>query len=142
MTLKRLYIKAVILPSIIVIVGMSILSITDPHDYTTQWTSKESIIFISILISFIYSLIICVLALTIFLNNKIIKPNGPASFLSWFLLPMTWIILALSKSLYHSQKIGGGYDINFLYLTVLNLPFVIGLVWTYILFRKSKVKIP
>ena len=126
MTLKRLYIRGVIFPTLIVVVSISCLAVLDNNDYTSEWMTKESVIFMSILFSFIYSLIICTLSLTIFLNNKFIKTGSFASFLSWFLLPMGWIILAVSKSLYHRQKhYPNGNNMDLIYLVVVNLPFVI-----------------
>lgn len=136
-TLKGLYIRGVIFPAIFVVMSISILSVIDNNDYTSEWMTKESVILMSILISFIYAIIICILALTIFLTNKIINTSEPKTFLSWFLLPMTFIIIVVIKGLYHRQNYPGGTNIDHLYMTILNLPFVIGLIWTYILFKKS-----
>jgi hypothetical protein len=136
MTLKKLYIRGVILPSIIAIVSTGVLSVIDADRYKTPWVTKESLIFISILISFIHSLIICTLSLTFFLNNKIIKTE-PATFLSWFLFPMTWILFAVSWSIYHRQKHVSDDNRDLIYLAVLTVPFIIGLIWTYIVFKKD-----
>lgn len=141
-TLKGLYIRGVIFPAIIVVMSMGILSIIDNNDYTTEWMTKESVIFMSVLFSFIDSAMICILALTIFLNNKIIRTSGPKTFLWWFLLPMTCIVVVVVKGLYHRQSDTGRTNIDLLYMTILNLPFVIGLIWTYILFKKSNARTP
>ena len=137
MTLRKLYIKGLIFPSIIAIASTGILSAYHNSDYKSEWLTKESVIFMSVSAAFVYSLIICVLGLTVFLNNKIIKTRGSAAFLSWFLLPMTFIIIAIVKTTDHRLNYETRTTGQLFYLITLNLPFVIGLIWTYILFLKN-----
>ncbi len=138
MTLKKLYTRGLIIPSLFSIISTSIAIVFKNTNYESEWLTRESIIFISALCLIIYCLIIYTLFLTIFLNQKVIKSVGIASLLSWFLLPITWISLAVYKTVIHNINYEATKTEELFYLITLNLPFIIGLTWTYILFIKEQ----
>ncbi len=137
MTLNKLYIKGLLLPAIISVITTTVLSTIDNSDYKSEWMSQGYFIGMVIVASFLHSLIISLLAITIFLNKKIIKTNGILSFLSWFLLPMSWIILTIYKTIDHRLNYETGTTGQLVYLVTLNLPFVIGLIWTFIIYKRQ-----
>jgi hypothetical protein len=137
MILNRLYVRGVLLPSIIAIILTTVLSTIDNNDYKSEWFTADSVIFMTIVVSFFHSLIISLLSLTIFLNNKIIETISISTFLSWFLLPMGWILITVYKTIDHRLNYETGTKDQLVYLITLNLPFVIGLVWTYVIFIRQ-----
>lgn len=139
MTVKNLYTRGLLFPALVAVLSTSILSLFDTRDYKSDWLTKESIVLMAVLTSCVYSAIVCTLALTIFLNDILIKTGRLAIFLSWFLLPMGWIIIAVYKTTYDRLTYQGGTTVQFMYLITLNLPFVVGLVWTYVLFIKKRI---
>jgi hypothetical protein len=137
MTLNRLYFKGVLLPAIISIIGTTVLSIIENADYKSEWMTKGSAIGLALVVSCIHSLIVSLLALTIFLNNKIITTTGIPTFLSWFFLPMTWIIITVYKTIDHRLNYETDTEEQLVYLITLNLPFIIGLIWTFIIYKRQ-----
>lgn len=138
MNLANLYKKAVIYPSFIGIIITLILFLFLNKNYKSEWLTKESVLFMAVIYLIIYCLIICILSLTIFLNQKIIRSIGTASFLSWFLLPITWIIISVYKTTMFRIYYAPETTIELIFLITINLPFVVGLIYTYILFIKYK----
>lgn len=130
MNLTRLYTRAVVFPSLIAIISIGILSFYDNKDYKSEWLTGEAVALMSLLAGGAYSIIICIVSLTIFLNKfEKVKSNNTLSGLAWFVLPITWIIICISQTIRHWQ-----YEIRIieiLYLLSLNLPFIVGLVWTF-----------
>ncbi len=137
MKLRRYYMRGVILPAIISISLTGILSIFDNYNYKSEWLTSDAVLFMSLLVAIFHSCIICMLSLTIFLNNKISKPGGIKTFLSWFLLPGAWILIVVYKTSIHRIYYEPETTEQLFYLITLFLPFVTGLLCTYIVFIKK-----
>ncbi len=136
MKLFNYYKKAVIYPSIFILFFCIIYSIID--NYKSEWQISKSIILISILSSLIFSLLICGLSLTIFLNKfEKLNKNLIWNILTWFLLPFAYIIIILILDIKNRIKYEFGFGNDFLYLLIMTIPFVIGLCWTFIKYRQK-----
>lgn len=105
------------------------------RNYKSEWLTSESVIAMTVIAAIGYGLIICVLALTIFLNkHERVSSNSIFSALSWFALPFGFICLVIGKAINEYLTVGSTNEI--IYSVVLNLPFVIGLIWGFCKFRK------
>lgn len=139
MTLRRYYRNAVIYPSILVVVLMTIFSIYDNSDYKSEWLTAGFVIETSIFFSLIFSIIISGLSLTIFLNHyKKIRENLIWNVLSWFLLPFGFISLILYLDVSHSIEFQQGLGNDFIYDLILTVPFIIGLSFTFLTYTSRK----
>jgi hypothetical protein len=138
MSLNKYYCSAVIYPSLIAILLTSAFSVIDNHDYQSEWLTPNSVIFISILTVILYSLLICGLALTIFLNRyEKIGGNPLLKTLSWFLLPGGCISIALLNDISHRLKYEMEFDTSFIYVLLLNVPFILGIIRSYLKFTRT-----
>lgn len=136
MKLFKYYRKAVIYPSIFILFFCIIYSIID--NYKSEWQTAKFVIVMSILTSLIFSLLMCGLSLTIFLNKfKKLNKNLIWNILTWFPLPFGYITIILIHDIKIRIKYEFGFGNDFIYLLIMTLPFVIGLCWTFIKFRQK-----
>jgi hypothetical protein len=134
MNLFYYYRKAVIYPSIFILFFCIVYSIID--NYNSEL--PKSVIIMSILPSLIFSLLICVLSLTIFLNKfKTLNANLIWNILTWFLLPLVYITIILIHDINNRIRYEFGFGKDFIYLLIMTIPFVIGLCWTFIKYRQK-----
>lgn len=140
MTLKKHYRNAVLYPSIFVFVFSIIYSIIDNYDYESEWFTAESGITISIIASIIYSIFICTLSLTIFLN-KYDRVNESIiwNILTWFLLPFGCIAFILIHEVKHRIKYEYGFGEDFIYILIFTVPYIIGLSVSFLKYRLEKL---
>lgn len=132
MTLGEHYKKATLYPSIAVIISTIVFSIIDNIDYKSEWLTAESVIVLSITTAFVYCLIIGFFSLTIFLIKfQKIKESNVLTFLSWFLFPLSFITIVFIHEISFSIKYQGKLTSDFIYTIILNLPFAVGLIWSY-----------
>lgn len=140
MNLSKYYKKATLYPSVVVVFAMIVFSVVDDYDYKSEWMTADFVILISIITSIIYCLIISGLSLTIFLNKFTkVKNNAVLSFLAWFLLPFGFISSFLIHEIYYKIKYDELFDDVFVDDLILNIPFIIGLIWTYFKYKKSTI---
>jgi hypothetical protein len=136
MNLIKYYKKAAIYPSLFVLLFGTINSII--ANFEKNGHSDYSTIIISIITVFLYSLLMSGLSLTIFLNKiKKLNSNLIWNILTWFLLPFSYLIIAFVHDLKIRNKYEFGFGNDFLYLIILTIPFVIGLCWSFIKFRRK-----
>ena len=136
MNLFKYYTKAVIYPSIFILFFCIINSILE--NYNSDWQTTKSAIIMSTSTALIFSLLICVLSLPIFLNKlKKLNKNLIWNLLTWFLLPIAYITIILIHDIENRIKYEFGFGNDFLYLLIMTIPFVIGLGWTFIQFRQK-----
>jgi len=135
MKLGGYYKKAVLYPLLLVVLFVILFSIADNYDYKSEWMTAGEVISLSIVVSVIYGLIVSALATTIFLNKiKRVRSNKWLSFLSWFLLPFGFIgAIVAYILLYENDEAGNGFT----YLLLINVPFILGLTWSYYKYRKA-----
>ena len=136
MNLFKYYRKAVIYPSIFILFFCIINLIID--NYNTEWATTKSIFIMSISTSLIYSLLICLLSLTIFVNKfEKLNKNLIWNTLFWFLLPFAYISIIWIHDIKNRIRFKFGFGNDFLFLLIMTIPFIIGLSWTFIKFRQE-----
>jgi len=131
------YFKNTILySSLIMIVVMIIFSIVDNYDYKSEWITANFVIFTSIITAILYSLIIGLLSLPIFLNRiERIRRNLILRILSWFLFPFGFIAIVFIHEIRFNIKYNESkFENDFVYVLILNIPFIIGLIWGFLSF--------
>ena len=138
--------KSILYPSLIMIAVMIIFSIIDNYDYKSEWFTADDCILISIITAIIYSLIIGLLSLPIFLNKiERIRKNLTLRILSWFLLPFGFITIVSIHEVRFNIKYNNElkFENDSLYLLIMNIPFIIGLIWGFLSFSnflKEKIE--
>ena len=136
MKLFRYYRKAVIYPSLFILFFCIVYPLID--NYKSEWQTAKSAIIMSIVTSVIYSLIMCVLSLTIFLNKfKKLNKNLFWNILTWLLLPSGYIVIILIHDIKNRINYDFGFGQDFIYLLIVTMPFVIGLYTTFIKYRQK-----
>ena len=136
MNLFGYYRKAVIYPSIFIQFFCITYSIIE--NYKSEWLTAKSAIVMSISTSLIFSLFMCGLSLTIFLNKlEKLNKNLIWNILTWFLLPFAYITIVLIHDIRNRIKYEFGFGNDFLYLLIMTIPFVIGLCWAFIKYRQK-----
>ncbi len=139
MTLSGIYTRSVIYPSLILLLVVTVFSIIINRDYKSEWLTREAAIEMDIIAALVYSLLICLLALTVFLNRyESVRSNTYLSALSWFLAPGALICSMFGKAINHYFAVGTPYEIEF--AIAFNLPFAIGLIWGFRRFRRMKAR--
>ncbi len=136
MKLFHYYSKAVIYPSLFTLFFCIIYSILDNYNFKSEWQTARSLIVMAIMCSFLFSLLMYGLSLTIFLNKfKKLNKNLIWNILTWFLLPFGYITMVLINDIKIRIKFDFGFGNDFIFLLVMTLPFVIGLCWAFIQYR-------
>ncbi len=136
MTLFKYYKNAVIYPSIFILFFCILYSFID--NYKSEALTAKSVIVMRILPSLVFSLLICGLSLTIFLNKiERLNKNLFWNTLAWFLMPFAYISLILIHDIENRIKYEFGFGNDFLYLLIMTIPYVLGLCWTFIEYRKT-----
>gem|GEM_PF-6514692 len=93
------------------------------------------VISLSIIVSVLYGVIVSALATTIFLNKiKRVRSSRWLSFLSWFLLPLGFIGAVVTYTLLYENDEAGN---SLTYILLINVPFILGLTWSYYKYRKA-----
>ncbi len=136
MKLFKYYNKAVILPSLFVLFFCIVYSFMD--NYKSDPLTIQAVIQMSILPSLGFSLLICGLSLTIFLNKiKKLHKNIIWNILTWFFLPFAYIAPVLIHDLEYRIKYTFGFGNDFLYILIMTIPYVTCLCWTFIKYRRD-----
>lgn len=124
----KYYFKAVIYPTIVVLVLTTIISVGKTPD-------ALDFMFYKMTFALFYCAFISVLALPILLNKWIgIYSNRNKSLITWFLLPFCFIGITVVEMI-----ITDGFYRGFYYFLHFNLAFIIGLIWSFQQFRKDLI---
>jgi hypothetical protein len=133
--------KAIILPGSIIVLGFIIYGISDAlfgNEYQSEWMTKEGAIFTTIILVVLNTIFISLLATPLFLNNNPkVRSNLIISTLTWFLSPGIWIGYLLTKHYNYLTNFSHKFDSESVFVLSNTIPFVIGLAWTFIKFRKD-----
>ena len=135
MSLSEIYKRSVIYPGLMIILLTAIILFIENQDYQSEWLTRQAVIEMGIVTVFLYSLLICILSLTLFLNNyDRIRKNKFLSALCWFLIPGGFICTVIGKAFNEYLTV----DTNeMVYALIFNLPFITGLLWGYYKFRNQ-----
>lgn len=143
MTPVHYYKRAVLYPSALIILGYILYTIYDltigpGKDYKSEWFTAGSIDEYMIGMIILHCAIVALLCCPIFLTHYPKIQRGPIfSFLSWFLLPGIYFgywLFQFCKAIYSQIDVSG----NCLFFLPPTLPFIFGLIITFIKFRKRK----
>ncbi|WP_336518190.1 hypothetical protein [Pollutibacter soli] len=132
------YRNSLAIPSLIVIALTFVYSWLDSRNYISEWLTPEAIIHLSLIASLIYCLAMSFICLPILLTGfKTIGRNKILTTICWFLLPVSLMIAFIIRAISYNMKY---HDSNFgvVYLTILNLPFITGLIISYAKFRRKQ----
>jgi len=141
MTTTRYYRNSTLYPTIMAVVLTLIFSIVDNRDYKSEWLTSESVISMTFMTSIVYSIILSVSCLPIFLINiEVIKRNKFLTALSWFLIPFVCIATVLTREIRFNLRYNEQFGTDFVYVILLNLPFIAGLIWTYLRYRQNNYR--
>ncbi len=136
MKLFSYYKRAIIYPSLFILFFCIIYAIIDY--FKSEGLSVLFGIVIPVITSLIFSLLMCGLSLTIFLNKfKKLNKNLIWNILTWFLLPSAYITTILIYDIQIRIKYEFEFGNGFLYLLIMTIPFIIGLSWTFINYRQK-----
>jgi hypothetical protein len=134
MTIAKFYTRSVVYPGLFFIPCITLFSLIDSRNYKSEWLTSASVVQMTFVAALVYWILICILALTIFLNRfEQIRSSLVLSGLSWFLLPAGFICLVTGKAINEYLTVGTTGEI--IYALLFNLPFVTGLVWGFWKFR-------
>lgn len=141
-SISKYYRRAVFLPGLIVISGYIIFAIFDVifgKQYNSEYLTNSGVWLATIAMVAVNTVFVGVLATPIFLNNQPkIRMNIAISFLTWFLCPMIWFFYLLSKH-YHYLTRSHQLDIESAFVFSNTLPFILGLIFSFIKFRKEGI---
>jgi hypothetical protein len=141
MKLSRYYRNAVLFPAAIMLMILLIYAIIDNHEYVSEWFTAEGVILISFIYAIIFSVIICILSLTIFLNNyAAVRQSIILNFFSWFLLPIGLIVIMWIHDIKHCIQYNVDYLDTYISNFILTVPFLLGLILSYIKYRKNNYR--
>jgi len=136
MTTSDYYKNSILYPSIAVLLLTIIFSVIENRNYNSEWFTSQSVYFLAIMTSLIYSFFISILCLPILLVRLyVIKRNKTVTLLCWFLLPSICIMTSVIHEIIFNLKYNEKFESSFIYVIILNMPFLVGLVWTYIKYR-------
>ncbi|MFC4230717.1 hypothetical protein ACFOW1_02370 [Parasediminibacterium paludis] len=139
MDLKELYKRATLYPSVITIIATIVFVTIDNYNYKSEWMTGEAFSGFEIIMAFFYCIFISALILPIFLNSySIISQNRVFNFLSWFLLPMSLIVVVITHEVKYYLEYSHHFDSSLIAVIILNLPFLTALVWTYCSYIKHQ----
>jgi hypothetical protein len=139
--ITRYYRLAVMLPGLIIFLGYVIYEIgclIFGEEYKSEWLTNDVFVFYTLVVIIGHALFVCFLSLPILFNDHIkIRTSRLLSFLSWFLSPAIWFLYMWIKHFHYLS--GNSYipDGESAFIFSNTIPYTIGLIWTFIRFRKE-----
>jgi hypothetical protein len=141
-SLKSLYKKSIFYPSGLLLGIAFLFSIAYwflfhrkvENEYSEHSLNLFEFIMLYFVIALVYSFIVAILSLSIFLNSyKKIRSNFVLSALSWFLLPVGFICLVIGKAVNEFLTVDSLWEIIFALIG--GIPFVVSLIIGFRKFR-------
>lgn len=140
--LAKYFAKAVFLPGVLIIAGYVIFGIADAmfgEEYKSEWLTKNGVMVIGIGMVTLNALFMGVLATPILLNfYPKVSTNILFSFLTWFLCPLVWIVYLWVGHYQYLIRYSNQWVEESGFIISNTLPYLIGLVWTFIRFRQRR----
>ncbi len=141
MTVKQYYKNIIWYSSSITIVATIIFSIIVNRNYKSEWMTGDQVVIWSIIYSIVYLTITGCVA-SIMLLNKLdsIRHNSILSFITWFIGPCTFMFIVAKHEIDYNIKYESTLVTNeFVFLLILNLPYLVLLTLNYIkLIKENK----
>ncbi|MBK8194673.1 MAG: hypothetical protein IPK76_16190 [Lewinellaceae bacterium] len=140
MTLSKYYTYAVIYPAVFAFIISTLFSLIYGYGYDSEWLMAGDMVGTSIAASLIYSTLIGVLSLTIFLNKyEMVRANLIWNILAWFLLPGGFIAITLVQEVNYTITYESGFGSGIVFVLIQTIPFIAGLIYTFIRYRLSTI---
>ena len=138
-TMMRLwYFKATVYPSLLTFLGTFIWSAIENRNYKSEWMTGSSTNGLAAMMSLGYVICVMLLCLPIFLvNNKVVQRSAILTFLCWFGLPVGAMAAIFIFEIRFDLKYGGGVGDDIIYIILLSVPYLTGLIWSYMAYRKA-----
>lgn len=131
MQIFKYYKKSIIPSSLLVIIIQIVFESTNDKSYKSEWLDYSTVMIWFIIMIIINAIIVSILSLTILFNYKeSVRNNFFISFISWFLSPGIYLGFLISKSFHISSN-------DKFFLLINSLPYLIGLTWGFIKFRRE-----
>ena len=138
MTLTTHYIKAVIWPSLWVVILTSIFAYFESRGYKSEWFTAISGIWMGIGVAIFFSALICTASLSIFLvKYKVVLQSKIFVFGAWFILPFGLMSYFIIDNILRKIEYGGLLEFENLLIGILTVPFMAGLISSYIQFIRT-----
>lgn len=138
MTLKKYYINSALYPGLLALLMTVIFFIIDNKNYKSELVTYESLAFVTMVVALAYCSSLAILCLPIFLVKlKTVQNSRLLIALCWFLLPFAWILMVFIRDIKLRLMHNEDFDSDFVHVVLLNVPFIVGLIWTYLDYRKN-----
>jgi hypothetical protein len=139
MRISKYYLQATLIPFLVTVSITAIFTIIENKQLSSEGLTQETAVTTAILSSILYCLLLNVLCLTIFLCKlEVVKNSLLLTVLSWFLLPLSPALVIILKDFNYYLDIGlSSASGDLLYLAFLNGPLIVGLIWSFISYRKA-----
>jgi len=126
----------VIYPSLFVLLYNAVFALL--HTYTGVQEANPALVIVYVVTALLYSLLMCLLALPIFLN-KIRKYSRHLAFnlITWFLLPGIYVIIILTADLRDQSRFHFGIGSEYVHFFFMIVPYLLGLTMAFIHYRRS-----
>ena len=127
MDFKMYFRIATVFPFLVTLPVFLIYTIYDNYDYQSEWIPAHVVIITVWIYGVLYSLALSACSFPIFLNEQEhIRTSWILSALCWFLLPCLFIVVLFVFSFDRSNQV---------YFLILNVPFLIGSMVSYVAYR-------
>lgn len=136
MPLRKYYKEGVIYPAVFMIICFTIVSIIVNHDYESEWLTRETVFATDFILAVLYSLIVGLLSISIFLNKyEMIRSKLSLSIITWMFPSFLFNSIVLTYNLNHFFNTDKWLENGNIYIFCLTIPFLIGNAWSFIKFR-------
>lgn len=136
--LEKHYALGLFMPLFIALAGtffIGYVDVTTGPPYESEWLTREILLYIVMIYSVINGVIINLLGSSLALNFSAgIRDSAMWSGFAWFLPVMCWIGVVV---VFFWREPGQKDSVDYLILLVNTLPYVAGLVFTFIRFRRQ-----
>jgi hypothetical protein len=141
MNIAKYYRCAVMLPGLVILISHIIFEICSSifgEEYKSEWFTNGFFVFYALFIIMAHALFVGFLSLPILFNDHIkIRTNRLMSFLTWFVSPAIWFFYIWIKHFHYLSGKSYRPDSESAFIFSNTIPYAIGLIWTFIRFRKD-----
>ena len=136
--LEKHYALGLFVPFLVALAGTFLIGYVDVVTgpvYESEWLTGEVVLYILMIYSVINGLIINLLGSSLALNFSVrVRSSATLSGIAWFLPILCWTGVVV---VFFWREPGQRGSVEYLFLLVNTLPYVAGLVFTFLRFRKQ-----
>ena len=140
MNVTKYYKNSVVVPSLLIITVyvISAIFLALYNDFKEGWLQSQSSMVNPVVMALPHAVIICILALPVFLNHfSKIRSNPEVRMITWFLLPgiyFCYVWIMKSPYILNEDSVS---ELDYIYLLSVTLPYIISLIVNYIKFKNE-----